>query len=258
MAVNVAAPASGRISVPETPQAPITIVPEPSGPSVSASAEMDFLATTVHDLRSPLTSISGEVQLARRFISRDPARARQALDLAMAQVARMVGLLDELADLSRVRSNALPLERVIFDLRIVVTDAIARHESGDAPRIASELPVESIDVRGDPGRIGRILDNLLDNAAKYSPAGAPIYVWLHVVGTEAQIRVEDRGVGIPADARDRLFTPYFRSSRTREVPGTGLGLHISRRVALDLGGRLWLEDSTDVGSVFCLALPRSV
>jgi signal transduction histidine kinase len=233
-------------------------VSELSGPSVSASAEMDFLATTVHDLRSPLTSISGEVQLARRFIARDPARARQALDLAMAQVARMDGLLEELADLSRVRSNALPLERVIFDLRIVVTDAIARHESGDAPRITSELPVESIDVRGDPSRIGRILDNLLDNAAKYSPAGAPIHVSLHVVGTEAQVRVEDRGVGIPADARDRLFTPYFRSSRTRDVPGTGLGLHISRRVAQDHGGHLSLEDSTDGGSVFCLALPRFV
>jgi signal transduction histidine kinase len=219
---------------------------------------MEFFATTVHDLRSPLTSISGEVQLARRFIARDPVRASEALDLAMAQVARMDGLLDELADLSRVRSSTLPLERVTFDLRLVVTDAIARHESGDAPRIASELPGESSDVRGDPGRIGRILDNLLDNAAKYSPAGAPIHVSLRVVGTEAHVRVEDRGVGVPADAQDRLFTPYFRSSRTRDVPGTGLGLHISRRVAQDHGGRLWLEDSTDTGSVFCLALPRVV
>jgi signal transduction histidine kinase len=223
-----------------------------------ATAEMDFFATTIHDLRSPLTSISGQVQLARRFIGRDPAREREALNLAMAQVARMDRLLDELTDLSRITSNALTLERVIFDLRIVVGDAITRHESGDVPRIVRTLPGESIDVRGDRAGVGRILDNLLDNAAKYSPAGAPIYVSLRVVGSEAQIRVEDRGVGIPADAQDRLFTPYFRSSRTRDVPGTGLGLHISRRLAQHSGGRLWLENSTEAGSVFCLALPRVV
>jgi signal transduction histidine kinase len=233
-------------------------VSETVRPSVSTSAEMDFFATTIHDLRSPLTSISGQVQLARRYIGKDPAREREALNLAMAQVARMDRLLDELIDLSRITSNALTLERVIFDLRPVVSDAITRHESGDAPRIVHKLPAESIDVRGDRAGVGRILDNLLDNAAKYSPAGAPIHVSLRVIGIEAQVRVEDRGVGIPADAQDRLFTPYFRSSRTRDVPGTGLGLHISRRLAQHSGGRLWLENSTEAGSVFCLALPRVV
>jgi signal transduction histidine kinase len=166
---------------------------------------MDFFATTVHDLRS-----------ARLLAS------------PLAQVARMDRLLDELVDLSRVTSGAAALERVVFDVRVVVTDAIARHESGDATRIASHLGDEGIEIRGDPGRIGRIRDNILDNAAKYSSASAPIRVSLRVVGPEAQMRVEDRGVGIPADAQERLFTPYFRSSRTRDVPGTGLGLHISR------------------------------
>lgn len=240
MALATTAPASGRI---------------PRRHSISASALMDLFATTVHELRSPLTSISGQVQLALRFIARDPAREREALDQALAQVARMDRLLDELLDLSRVTSNALPLEQISFDLRVVVGEAVARHETGDEPRIACPLPDARIDVRGDPGTIGRILDNLLDNAVKYSPAGAPIDVSLQVVGTEAQVRVEDRGVGIPADARDGLFTPYFRSSRTRDVPGTGLGLHISRRVAQHHGGRLWLESSTEQGSAFALALP---
>jgi two-component system, OmpR family, sensor histidine kinase MtrB len=239
----------------------VITIPRPADPSPtspSADAELDFFATTVHDLRSPLTSISGEVQLARRFIATNPARARLALDLALAQVARIDQLLDELGDLSRVTSNVLPLEMVVFPLRELVTDAIARHETADQPRITSRLRDASIDVRGDRVAIGRILDNLLDNAVKYSPAGTPIDVSLRVVGTEAQIRVEDRGVGIPADARERLFGPYFRSSRTRGVPGTGLGLNISRRVAQLHGGRLWLEDSSDAGSTFCLALPLVV
>jgi len=241
MALSTAARVSGRT---------------PNGPSISASAETDLFAITVHELRSPLTSISGQVQLARRFVARDPAREREALNLALSQVARMDRLLDELVDLSRITSNGLPLEQVIFDLRDVITDAIARHETGDEPRITGRLPDERVDVRGDPDRIGRILDNLLDNAVKYSPLGTPIDVSVHVVRTEAYVRVEDFGVGIPADARDRLFSPYFRSSRTRDVPGTGLGLHISRRVAQQHGGRLWLESSTETGSTFALALPR--
>lgn len=223
--------------------------------AISASALMDLFSTTVHELRSPLTSISGQIQLALRYIAREPGREREALDLALVQVARMDKLLNELLALSRVTSNALPLEQVTFDLRVVVSDAVARHETGDQPRIASRLPDERVDVRGDPGTIGSIVDNLLDNAVKYSPAGAPIQVSLQVVGTEAQVRVEDRGVGIPAEAREGLFTPYFRSSRTRDIPGTGLGLHISRRVAQHHGGRLWLESSTEEGTTFALALP---
>lgn len=236
----------------------ITTPVDPTDPPISSPAEMDFFATTVHDLRSPLTSISGQVQLARRFIDKDSAREREALGLALAQVARMDRLLDELVDLSRVVSNAEAMERVVFDVRVVVTDAIARHEIADAPRIESRLPDVSVNVRGDGDRIGRIVDNVLDNAAKYSSPSAPIRVSLLVVGPEAQIRVEDRGVGTPADAQERLFTPYFRSSRTRDVPGTGLGLHISRRIAQQHGGRLWLENSTETGSTFCLALPLAV
>lgn len=223
-------------------------------PSPSAPA-MDLLATTVHELRSPLTSISGQVQLARRFVERDPAREREALNLALAQVARMDRLLDELVDLSSVTAAAITLEHTLFDLRDVVTDAIARHETDDESRVSVQLPGERVAVSGDRAKIGRILDNLLDNAIKYSPAGSRIDVSLSAVGTDGQVSVSDHGVGIPPDASDRLFSAYFRSSRTKSLPGTGLGLHISRRVAEQHGGKLWLEASTEAGSTFILALP---
>lgn len=227
----------------------------PSAPA-TGPGDKDIFATTVHELRSPLTTISGQVQLARRFVARDPARERDALNLALAQVARMDRLLDELVELSRATSSAAPPEDVVFDLRGAVTEAIARHETGDEPRVTKRLPDERVDVRGDPVRIGRVLDNLLDNAVKYSPASAPIEVSLLVIGAAVEVHVEDRGVGIPTEAQDHLFSPYFRSSRTRDVPGSGLGLHISRRVAEQQGGRLWLDRSTETGSTFVLALPR--
>jgi len=228
------------------------------GVSDSVSDESELFATTVHELRSPLTTISGQVQMARRFVAKDPAREREALGVALAQVARMDRLLDELVDLSHALSNQSPREEVIFDLRDVVADAIRRHESDDVPHITNRSPNERVDVRGDADRIGRILDNLLDNALKYSPAGAPIEVALFVLGPEAQVHVEDHGVGIPDDARDHLFSRYYRSARTRNIPGTGLGLHISRCVAEQHGGRLWLERSTEMGSTFALALPLAV
>jgi two-component system sensor histidine kinase MtrB len=234
-----------------------------SGPTVSAvsdsmSDESELFATTVHELRSPLTTISGQVQMARRFVAKDPAREREALSVALAQVARMDRLLDELVDLSRALSNQSPREDVIFDLRDVVADAITRHETDDLPHITNRSPNQRVDVRGDADRVGRILDNLLDNALKYSPAGAPIEVSLMVTGAEAEVHVEDRGVGIPLDAQDHLFSPYFRSARTRNSPGTGLGLHISRCVAEQHGGRLWLDRSTEMGSTFALALPLAI
>ena len=110
-------------------------------------------------------------------------------------------------------------------------------------------------VSGDSGRVAQILDNLLSNAIKYSAVGAPIDIAVTTKGDEARVRVEDHGLGVPSDERDRLFAPYFRTQRTRDIPGSGLGLHISRRLAEQHRGRLWLESSGDVGSTFVLALP---
>ena len=110
-------------------------------------------------------------------------------------------------------------------------------------------------VSGDSGRVAQILDNLFSNAIKYSAPGAPIDIAVTTKGDEAQVRVEDHGLGVPSDERHRLFAPYFPTQRTRDIPGSGLGLHISRRLAEQHGGRLWLESSGDVGSTFVLALP---
>jgi two-component system sensor histidine kinase VicK len=97
--------------------------------------------------------------------------------------------------------------------------------------------------------------NLLDNALKYSAPGSAVDVSLTIVGNEAQIRVADQGVGVPDDERDRIFAPFYRTSRTRDIPGTGLGLHISRRISEQHHGRLWLESSGSAGTSFVLALP---
>ena len=214
----------------------------------------DLVATVVHELRAPLTVIRGQTQLARRYIGQDPARERVAIDSALAQMDRMGRLIGELLNQSRISSNALSLDVVAFDLAGAVAAAVARHEYGETPRISLQRPHVQVRVRGDPVRIAEILDNLLDNALKYSPAGSPIEISLIVHGAEAQVRVADHGVGVPTHERDRIFAPFFRTSRTSDLPGTGLGLHISQQVAKRHRGRLWLEASSDAGSVFAFAL----
>lgn len=233
----------------------ITLFPDVAPSSTDDPERAAFFSTVVHELRSPLTVISSQLQLARRRLAGDPERRGMALDRALAQVARMDRLISELLDQSRVRAGALPLEVVTFDLCAVVADVIAQHEHGESAQIGFEASTPEVRVHADPFRIAQIVGNLLNNALKYAHAGSRIDVWLGLVDGEAQLLVEDHGVGVPDDEQDRIFEPYYRSTRTRSVSGTGLGLHISRLLAERHGGRLWLERSSESGSVFALGLP---
>ena len=232
----------------------ISVFPDLTGPSSAEWSAADFFAMAVHELRTPLTSIDGHAQLVQRFLTKDPVRANESLARIREQSKRMNRLIGDLLDRARVSVGALSLEVVTFDLGVATAITIDLHDHSEIPRISYPTP-KPVRIQGDPERIAQIVGNLLDNAAKYSPPGSPIDVSLTVVGADAQIRVSDRGVGVPDDERDRIFAPFYRTSRTRDIPGTGLGLHVSRRIAEQHLGHLWLESSSAAGSVFVLALP---
>lgn len=233
----------------------VTLFPDARARQPEDAAQVALLSTVVHELRTPLTSISGQIQLAMRNVRMDPEVQTVALERALAQVARMDRLISELLDRSRIAAGALTLEVRTFDVSAVVAEVVAQHETGEKPQISFDRPKVQVRVRGDAIRVAQIVGNVLTNALKYAPAGSPVRVSLGVVGSEALILVEDQGVGVPAEEQGQLFEPFFRGTRTRSKPGTGLGLHISRRLAERHGGRLWLERSSETGSVFVLALP---
>lgn len=241
--------------VPLTSGDPVAISADPSGPAASERTKVDLFSAAAHELKTPLATISGQMQLARKVMAKDPARGRAAVDIALRQVERMNRLIADLQNLVRPKATALSSEIVTFDLCEAVGDAIKRHEHEEATRIRLDRPKEGILVRGHPDRIAEILDNLLSNASRYSNSGAPIDVAVTTIAGEAHVRVEDYGIGVAAEDRDRMFLAHVRTSRTRHVPGSGLALHISRRPAEQNGGRLWLDDSTDAGSVFAFTLP---
>jgi len=240
-----------------TAYAPVAEVDRPVAAPASRPApahQSDLFAIVVHELRQPLTVIRGQLQLGQRQIGRDQTREREAMAVAIAQVDRMDTLLTALLDAGTFVENGLDVRITTFDLLPVVTRAIARHEEGSARSINLRSP-DAVQVGGDPERTAEILDNLLGNARKYSPANATIDVSVTVSGVAAQVCVVDRGVGVPVAEQSRLFTPFYRASTTRDIPGTGLGLHLSKRFAERQGGRLWLSASSTAGSTFTLELP---
>jgi signal transduction histidine kinase len=233
----------------------VVLFPDIGRPIADVPPEVHLFDTVVHELRQPLTVIRGQLQLGRRQIGKDADRVRAAIDISVAQVDRMTRLLGDLLDSARLAANALELRVRPFDLSTSIAMAIRTHEDGDRHRISFRWTHGPVMVRGDADRIVQIIDNLLSNAIKYSAPELPIEVTLMVQGPEAEVRVADHGLGIPADEWSRLFTPFYRASTAVSVAGTGLGLHISRRLAERQGGRLWLEASSGAGSVFALALP---
>jgi signal transduction histidine kinase len=235
----------------------ILVFPDLRGSSSAEWSAADFFAMAVHELRTPLTSIDGHAQLVQRFLTKDPARAAESLARIREQGKRMNRLIGDLLDQARVTVGAISLDVVTFDLGVATAITIDLHDDTEIPRVSFPTP-GPVRIQGDPERIAQIVNNLLDNAVKYSAPGSAIDVSLTVVGAEAQIRVTDRGVGVPDDERERIFAPFYRASRTRDIPGTGLGLHVSRRIAEQHLGHLWLESSSVAGSVFVLALPIAV
>lgn len=233
----------------------ISVFPELAGPASEGWAVTDFFSMAVHELRTPLTTIDGQAQRAQRLMTKDPVRAAEALELLREQTRRMTRLINDLLEHARVGAGALSLDVVTFDLGVATAITIGLHERDESPRIVLRGPSVPLRVQGDPDRFAQILANLLDNAVKYSPPGSPIDVSLAAVGKNAELRVTDRGVGVPSEEREMLFAPFFRSSRTRDIAGTGLGLHISRRIAEQHRGQLTLDSSSSAGSVFVLTLP---
>ena len=222
----------------------------------------DFVASVSHELRTPLTSIRGYVQTLLRPDAHFPPEETQAfLETINRQSQRLHRLIEDLLVVSRIESasadETLIQEISLADLIDDVVDELRAKLEDRALDIKLDdgLPL----VETDTGKVHQILVNLIDNAVKYSPAGAPIDIAVHTHGAGVTITVKDSGPGIHEDAQERIFDRFYQvdQSATRKVGGAGLGLYICRKLAEALGGRLWLESSGPEGSQFSLWIPTS-
>lgn len=227
-----------------------------------ALEERDALLRIIaHDLRSPLTAIRARIQLAELVLRRtppDPESALRSLGQAVPQVDRVNRLLEDLLATSRGDQETFAVRLEPLDLAPLVERVVERWR-GDAPSHPIELTLPGpLPIRGDAGRLEQILDNLLGNAVKYSERGRPVEVRGSVEQREVRLVVADRGAGIPAGERERVFERFYRRAEHRAStrPGLGLGLYITRELVAAHGGRIVVESEVGRGSAFTVSLPR--
>ncbi|MCC6174871.1 MAG: PAS domain S-box protein [Chloroflexi bacterium] len=215
--------------------------------------QREFLAMVTHELRNPLTPIRGYANLLQRRRTYDE-RIVRSIVTATDHLDRLIG---DLLAVAQLETGHLELRRERMDL-VAVARMCAERAQAASPdrRVRVETAGEQVYGVWDRDRVEQVLDNLLSNAAKYSPAGSEIVVAVEDVGLEARVSVKDQGAGIAADVLPHLFERFTRASTARsQARGLGLGLFITRGLVEGHGGRIWVESEPGVGSTFRFTLP---
>ncbi len=218
----------------------------------------EFVSTVSHDLRSPLTSIRGFVDLIEMT---GPLNERQQDFVAKIRQGVLVitALIDDLLDLGRIEKGAafdlavVSLEDVIFES----VNTLRGHAASKKQQIDLSLPAGLSPVMGNALRLGQVVKNLVGNAIKYTPEQGYIRVWVEEKSAQVLVHVQDSGIGISADDQTHLFEKFYRVQRpeTQDIPGTGLGLSIAQTIVEKHGGRLWVDSELGKGSTFTFLLP---
>ncbi|GAA4286960.1 sensor histidine kinase [Georgenia daeguensis] len=219
----------------------------------------DFVSSVSHELRTPLTSILGYLELALEQPG-VPESARAHLRVVQRNTERLQRLIGDLLTAAQTRAGEIALTAVSVDLREVVAEAVQSQSPRAASRgvVLENLATEPCVVHGDRIRLNQVTDNLVSNAIKYTERGGTVTLTLGVEGDEAHLSVRDTGIGISADDQEHIFDRFYRASSVRSgnVPGTGLGLHISRQLVEAHGGRIELTSATGKGTTMDVYLPR--
>ena len=217
-----------------------------------------LLSSVSHDLRTPLAAITGAATtLLRADGTVDEATRRELLQSVADEARRLNRLLANLLEMTRVEAGGVNLRKEWQSIEEVVGAAVARVEDELAGRrLEMEIPRDLPLVAFDELSIQQVLINLLENAIKYAPPGAPITVRAEASPAEIVVEVMDRGPGIPAGDEERVFEKFYRAKREADPGGIGLGLAICRAIVTAHGGAMTVRPRPDGGSIFRFTLPR--
>jgi two-component system sensor histidine kinase MprB len=214
----------------------------------SVHAQRQLVADASHELRTPVTALRTNIEVLLAGEELPDEDRRRLLEDVRTETEELGALITDVIELARGDEAPAEVEEVQLDA--LVAEAVHR-ASRRRPASAFEAELEPTVVEGLPERLGRAVDNLLDNAAKYSADGAPVEVGLRA----GVLTVRDHGPGIPAADRPHVFARFYRGSGARGRPGSGLGLAIVRQVAETHGGTIAVEEAPGGGARFELRLP---
>jgi len=220
----------------------------------------DFVANVSHEFKTPLTAIQGFAETLLGGAIDDSQNRLRFLEIILEHSRRLARLTDDLLKLSKMDADRLELEIRRLSVSQFVESCIETTQRPAAEkdlRISVNLQQPLPDIAADRRRLAEVLQNLLDNAMQYTPAGGQIMVSASADGDEVAFTVSDTGIGIPQADQSRIFERFYRVdvARSREVGGTGLGLSIAKHLVEVHGGRLWVESEVGQGSQFHFTVP---
>ena len=220
----------------------------------------EFVSIASHELRTPMTSIAASLGLLLAGGAKGlPPPATHLLEIAYANCGRLIRLINDILDIKKLEAGQMPFRFQRGEARALLEKAIEANRSfAGSVGLRLEAPSEPVDIYVDPDRFIQVVTNLLSNALKFSPPGAVVDIAAEERGDNVRITVRDRGPGIPAEFKARIFEKFSgRRHKTRRRTGTGLGLCIVREIVSRMHGQIGFGDAIGGGAVFFVDLPQA-
>lgn len=221
----------------------------------------EFVSTVSHELRTPLTAIKGSLDIVTKGLNLDlPEQANSMLDISNRNVERLLTLINDILDISKLESGEINFVLEKLDIKSFVEGCVELNQEY-AKKHNTEFRCmhldQNITVNADKDRLTQVMSNLLSNAAKYSPENVPVEIFTQVTAKTLRVSVKDYGKGVPEEFQAILFEKFTQSSSgdTRQVGGTGLGLNISKMIIEKLAGKLDFDTIIDKETTFYFELP---
>lgn len=216
----------------------------------------DFIAMVSHELKTPLTSLNGYIQvLQRKAIVFQDNFVNSSLEMASKQVKKMTSMINGFLNVSRLESGKIVLNPTYFSLTDLIENVVEESRLMETSHTINFQHCEHTPVYADYDKISNVIVNLLSNAVKYAPIAKNIEVTCTINNQMVQVSVKDHGIGIGARDIDKLFDRYYRVESDSQVSGFGIGLYLSAEIIARHNGRIWVESELGYGATFYFNLP---
>jgi len=216
----------------------------------------EFVSTVSQRLRAPLTSIYGfaETLLRQDVMFGDEERATFVGYIA-SEAERLTTIVDALLNVARLDTGDLRVDLAKTDVGSVVSEVVEGANAAEGREFVVQLEDGPLEAEADSDKLRQILDQLLENAVRFSPSGGKVTVAARRRADAVEVSVADEGPGVPAGERQRIFSKFYRADGAREAGGTGLGLFIAQGLVAAMGGKIWVESTEGEGASFVFDLP---